>query len=351
MKFWEPLYNFLKSIKLAIVLIMYLAVTSALSTLVPQGKEIAFYYQNYSSWMANLIIKAHFNRFFQSVFFIFPVIIFFLNLLTCAVVRLVKRLKNRAKKRFGPDIIHIGLLILIIGGILGSFGRQENMVFLGEGDSAQLPGGYTIQLKSFKFLKYEDGRPKDWLSDVDVLKDGVVIKSHIIEVNKPLKLGKIKVFQNSYNTDSTATVSDRSGKTIEIRPGDYYMARDAVIVFRGIELNPTSGGKDRDPSHSDTEENGVAPSENGVAPSEHGVAVFEELSTGNEDAGHSIKAVYRLSISEEIDGFTMEKFSVLNQTGLQVVKDPSIALVLIALILVGSGLSLTFIQKFMAKNI
>ncbi len=347
MKFWEPVYIFFKSIKLAIILILYLAVTSALSTLVPQGEKIAFYYQNYSSWMADLITKTQFNRFFQSVFFVFPVILFFLNLLTCAAVRLVKRLKSRAKKSFGPDIIHIGLLILIIGGILGSFGRHENMIFLGEGDSARLPGGYVILLKSFKFLKYDDGRPKDWLSNVDVLKNGIVVKSHTIEVNKPLKVGKLKVFQNSYKTDSSAIVSDRSGQTVEIKPGDYYMARNAVIVFRGIETNPDyEGNGDGDPSRSKADR-----VENGLAPLNDEVAVFEELSADSEGGGHSVKAVYRLAISEEIDGFTMKNYSVQNQTGLQVVQDPSIVLVITALILIGSGLSLTFIQKFMDKNI
>jgi hypothetical protein len=309
--------------------------SSGLSTLIPQGKEITYYSQNYSSWMAGLITTTQFNRFFQSALFLFPVIIFFLNLLTCAIVRLAKRLKSKAKKRFGPDIIHIGLLLLMIGGLLSPYGRNEQMVSLSEGESTLLPGGYKLVLNSFKFLKYGDGRPKDWLSNVDVFKNGTKIKSHTIEVNKPLRIGKVKVYQNSYNQDVSATVSTLFGETFEIRPGDYYTARNAIIIFRDIEVNLNDDEV--------AEKNDIR--------TDSGVAVFEELSTSGQDSGHSVTAVHRLSVSEEIDGFTMEKFSIASQTGLQIVEDPSTIPVIISLILIGLGLSLTFIQKMGDKNI
>ena len=335
LKFWEPAYKFLKSTKLAIVLILYLAVTSGLSTFIPQGEEISLYYQNYSPGLAWLVTSTQFYRFFQSIPFILPVVVFFLNLLTCSIVRLVKRLKSKSKKRFGPDIIHFGILLLIVGALLSPSGRKEEMVFLGEGDSTTLSGGYELVLKTFEFLKYEDGRPKDWLSEVDVIKDGDVVKSHTIEVNKPLKIGKLKVFQSSYSQDMTATLSDLDGETFEIMPGDYYTARNSIIVFRGVEIDPSAEKVDN----------------SGCCPPNSGYAVFEELSGQGEDMGHTVTAVYRVGVSEVIDGFTIEKICISNQTGLQVVEDPSFLPVLISLILIGFGISLAFIQKIGDKNI
>ncbi len=335
MNFWDPLYKFFRSMKLAIVLILYLAITSALSTLIPQNEELSFYYSNYSPVMARIIETTNFHRFFRSVLFLFPIVVFFINLLTCTVDRLVRRLRSKTKKRFGPDLIHVGLLLLLVAGITGIYGRIESMIWLSEGESAQLPNGYELYLESFKFLKYEDGRPKDWLSHVSVLQDGAMVKSHTIEVNKPLKIQGLRVFQNSYTQDFTADVSDLNGEIVTIRPGDYYVARNSIVVFRGIEF---------DPEIEETMQN------NGSCP-ESGWAVFEELSGQAEGQSHKVKAVHRVGVREQIDWFTVEKLCVNNATGLQVVEDPSVAPLIVSLILIGSGMSLTFIQKMGDKKI
>jgi cytochrome c biogenesis protein len=321
--------------KLAIVLILYLAITSAVSTLIPQNDELSFYYSNYSPVIARIIETTNFYRFFRSILFLFPIVVFFLSLLTCAVDRLVRRLRSKARKRFGPDMVHIGLLILLFAGITGIYGRSESMIWLSEGESAQLPNGYELYLESFTFLKYEDGRPKDWLSHVNVLGSGKVVKSHTIEVNKPLKIDGLNVFQNSYTQDFTADVRDLNGETVTIRPGDYYVAGESIVVFRGIEVDP------------ETEE---AVKLNGQCP-ESGRAVFEELSGQAEGASHTVTAVHRVGVNEQIDWFTIEKLCVNNATGLQVVEDPSVASLIVSLILIGSGMSLTFIQKMGDKKI
>jgi cytochrome c biogenesis protein len=336
LKFWEPVYNFLKSTKLAIILVLYLAVSSGLSTLVPQGREIAFYYHEYSPAMAWLITTTQFYKFFSSIPFVLPVIVFFLNLLTCAIVRFVKRIKSKARKRFGPDIIHFGILMLMVAVLWSPGGRKEETIFLSEGDTKDLGEGYELVLNRFEFLKYEDGRPKDWYSYVEVVKDGDVIKTHKIEVNKPLKFGKLKIFQSSYNQDMVATVSNETGETFEVRPGDYYTARDAIIVFRGVVIG-------------DSAESGIS---TGCSPPEAGgLAVFEELVGMGQEGGHSVAAVHRVGVSEVIDFFKIEKVCMTSETGLQVVKDPTTLPVIIALTLIGLGVSLTFIQKLGDQNI
>ncbi len=334
MNFWKTIYKFFRSNKLAIVLILYLAITSALSTLIPQNKETSFYYQNYSKSLAWLITSTHFYRFFRSVLFLFPAAIFSLSLLICTIDRLFKRLKSGARKRFGPDIIHIGVLLLIFGGIIGFYGRKEALHYLGEGDSVQLTEGYVLFLKSFEYQKYEDGRPKDWLSEVDVKKNGNLIKSFTIEVNKPLKIGRLKVFQSSYAQDYTADISDLTGDIYTLRPGDYYISEDSIIVFRGIETG----------SENEWDAN------NSCCPT-FGFAIFEELSGSTEGSGHAVKAVHRIAVSEKIDDYTVEKLCIWNLTGLQIVEDRSFLPVIISLSLIGFSVSLTFIQKMGDKNL
>ena len=336
MKFWEPVYNFLKSTKLAIVIVLYLAASSGLSTLVPQGREIAFYYQEFSPAMAWLITSTQFYKFFSSIPFVLPVIVFFLNLLTCAIVRFIKRVRSKARKRFGPDIIHFGILLLMVAVLWAPGGRKEETVFLSEGDTKDLGEGYELVLNQFEFLKYDDGRPKDWYSYVDVFKDGTKVKTHKIEVNKPLKIGKLKVFQSSYNQDMVATVSNDAGEIFDVRPGDYYTAREAIIVLRGVVIGRSS---------EDSSSNGCSPPEAG------GVAVFEELTGMGQEGGHKVAAVHRVAVSEVLDYFKIEKVCMISQTGLQIVRDPTTLPVIIALIMIGLGVSLTFIQKLGDKNI
>jgi hypothetical protein len=336
LKFWEPVYNFLKSTKLAIILVLYLAVSSGLSTLVPQGREIAFYYQEFSPVMARLITATQFNKFFSSVPFVLPVIVFFLNLLTCAIVRFVKRVRSKVRKRFGPDIIHFGILMLMVAVLWAPGKREEETIFFSEGDIKPIGDGYELLLKRFDFLKYEDGRPKDWYSHVDVLKEGKVVASHRIEVNKPLRIGKLKVYQSGYNQDMVATVSNEAGETFEVRPGDYYTARDAIIVFRGVAIG-------------NSEETGTS---NGCSPPQAGgVAVFDELVGMGQEGGHRVAAVHRVAVSEVLDFFKIEKVCMTSETGLQVVKDPTTVPVIIAMALIGLGVSLTFIQKMGDNNI
>jgi len=73
--------------------------------------------------------------------------------------------------------------------------------------------------------------------------------------------------------------------------------------------------------------------------------VFEELAGPTGGNGHGLKAVHKVAISEKIDEFTVEKVCTWNRTGLQIVEDRSVSTVIVAFILIGMGVSLTFIQK------
>ena len=126
----KSLLKTFKSVKLAVSLISYIIVTSILATLIPQGKELAFYYSNYPSVISCLILNTQLNNFFYSFLFIVPLLLFFINLTVCMLNRLIRELKKKRKKRLGPDLIHLGLLVLIISGIITYAGRQEGFTYL-----------------------------------------------------------------------------------------------------------------------------------------------------------------------------------------------------------------------------
>jgi hypothetical protein len=250
--------------------------------------------------------------FFRSVIFLVPCALFAVNLSVCAVDRFARRVRSRAKPRFGPDIVHIGLLVLIVGGLITVLGRRESTVYLGKGDVVELPGGYELHLTDSTFQKYPDGRPQDWISTVTVRRAGIVVlDAFAIEVNHPLAIAGIKVYQTDYGREDLAELSDESGRTFSITSGRGFTVGGSLYLFRGIEGGGSSSGR----------------------------ALFEKWE------GHALLQEYRAGPGETFAGYAVQRLSSRDVTGLSAVKDPGFLPVLAALILIGAGLSLTFIQK------
>lgn len=307
----QSLYQFLKSVRLAVVLILLITALSVLATLIPQNQDPTFYYRSYSPAAARLILALKMDRFFSSFLFLAPVALFFLNLAVCAADRLVTRARLKAKKRYGPDLIHIGLLLLIVGALLTLQGRKEGTAYLGEGDRIGLPGDYELEVLSFKTFLYEDGRPKDWISMVAVSREGqAVVPSFAIEVNRPLKVAGLSIYQTSFAQEDRAVLKADGGESFTIASGKGMMLGEAMLFFRGIEGREQGGS-----------------------------AVFERWE------GHTRTATYRAQVAGRVGDFTLETLSSRELTGLKVVKDPGFPVVVVSLIVVTLGLTLTYIQK------
>ena len=316
----QKLFLFFKSVKLAVVLLIFITVTSILATLVPQGKEIAFYYHTYPSFVASLIVNTQFDNYFRSFLFILSAVLFFINLSVCTVDRFVRELKGKRKRRYGPDMIHVGLLILIIGSLTTFLGRKEGSMYMAEGDEIKLPGGYVVHLETFDYLTYEDGKPKDWISTVDVYKnDELVVDSFPIEVNKPLNVGRIDLFQASYAEQPRVILIDNNGREVIVAEGETLESNDAVYRFAGIYADPDDGNQP---------------------------AAFIEKYVNRQNTD-----VIKLKPESEFLDFVTKEFGVYNVTGLQAVIDPGYIPALIGLILAGLGLAITYLQKIGDKEI
>jgi hypothetical protein len=147
-----------------------------------------------------LVVQTGFKGFFGSVIFIIPVLVFFANLSACTVKRFIRELKKRGTHHHGPDILHIGLILLVLGGLWSYSGHQEGSVTLAPGDSVNLPDGSVMSLVDFTFERYPDGRPSDWTSIIDVKKDGkTVVDKAEVRVNKPLRYAGLTFYQASFS--------------------------------------------------------------------------------------------------------------------------------------------------------
>ncbi len=303
---------FFKSVRLAVVLIVIIVVLSLLATLVPQGRPEAWYQGRYSAGVLRIVQALHLENFFSSAIFLVPVCCFTLNLGFCTVDRFVRRARSGARRRYGPDLVHIGLLVLIAGGLVTALGRQEATWSLAEGQEAGIGSGYTLRLRSFQFLRYDNGSPRDWISTVEVSREGrQEIAAYPIEVNQPLRLRGLTVYQSSWDVEGTLRLKDADGNDIEPpSPGDGFQQGDSRWIFAAFQRD----GADW-------------------------TALFQRYRDG------ALVDTRILRPGEKIGPFTVTGITARETTGLKAVRDPGLAPFLAAVFLITVGLGLTFIQK------
>jgi cytochrome c biogenesis protein len=112
--------------------------------------------------------------------------------------------------RLGFYITHIGIALIIIGGIIGNYGYQGFMkVVEGEtsdtitlrGTTRQKKLDFSIRCDDFEVSFYQGGqRPKDYKSTLTIIDGGKEVKKKIIEVNDPLYYKGVLIYQSSYGT-------------------------------------------------------------------------------------------------------------------------------------------------------
>jgi cytochrome c biogenesis protein ResB len=313
----NAIFRFFRSVRLAVTLILVITVLSILATLVPQNRDEAFYRQTFAPTVSQIILGARFDRFFGSVIFLIPLALFTVNLGVCAFDRLLKRHRANAPKRYGPDLIHLGLLLLIAGGIITTALRQEQLFWLGEGEEVEVSGGYSLKLLSFQFLKYENGSPKDWISTVSVARGGKVETAAFpIEVNRPLRLGRLRLYQSSYSTEGTVELKNATGAVLALKIGETFDANDATYYLADVELPPSGGSS-----------------------GSSATAVFQKW------IGHALDSTMKIPVPGSVGPYEVTQITAHRITGLTAVKDPGVLPVIAALVIIGAGLALTYFQK------
>ncbi len=302
----------LASMKLALVLLILIALITGLSTFVIQGESPEFYLETYPL-LGAFFLKIGFNEFFRSIIFIVLMGLFFINLSLCTIKRIFKEITKQIKVKIGPDFIHIGLLILLIGGSLNIIGEQKGSVMLSIGDEITI-GDYFLVLNDFEFLEYENGAPKDWISHITVRNtSGDILKDNIpIEVNKPLMFGGYSVFQSRYNVVNFVELESDDHESSILKSGYMFENRDKTYILEDVDPGVSS--------------------------------YFRVLDAD----GHTEFFEYKV-------GSKLGEFKVIDSnrelsSGLLIKKEPGYILNYLALILMLIGFFITYIQKIGVKE-
>jgi cytochrome c biogenesis protein len=251
--------KFFSSVKLAIVLLIILAVASILGTLIPQGRTLEEYGARYGQ-MAGLLMKLQLTGLYHSIWFVAMLFLFAVNIIVCTLERLgpkyrravapriesdpksllVLKFKDRTKRNappaeaaaevrrllagahyrvkeaavgprvhllgrkkvlglFGSDAVHVGLLVILAGGIISGAASIRDNLDLAEGQVKSAPkADFEIRLDKFTTEYYPDGSVKAWKSDLTVLEQKKPVLSQTVAVNHPLTYKGYSFYQTSY---------------------------------------------------------------------------------------------------------------------------------------------------------
>ncbi|MFZ5942703.1 MAG: cytochrome c biogenesis protein ResB [Bacillota bacterium] len=100
-----------------------------------------------------------------------------------------------------PHVIHISILVIVTGGIIGNFGTAENIkCFVGE--TIPLPNDVyseaQFQLKDFQTLYDKNNSTENWQSDFIITSKGQEPVQGSTKVNNPFEFRGIKFYQYGY---------------------------------------------------------------------------------------------------------------------------------------------------------
>jgi cytochrome c biogenesis protein ResB len=313
-------FKALRSLKLAIVLIAYLATTGILASLLPQGRDAAYYRSTLPPFAAEIVVRTGFSNFFGSLLFLIPALLFFANLSACASDRLVRELKkDREKRRHGPDILHLGLILLVLSAVFGQVAKQghpdwQGFVRLGKGEAVELPGGRLLLLKALRAERYADGRPKDWISSVELRKGGeLLLPSYEIRVNHPLRLGSLSIYQSSYGTERALDLRGPSGERRSLAAGESIDMDSGKLMLMSVDVDA-------------------------------GVAIAREESLPGSPGASEARTI-ALKKGSKIGIFSVEGTEELELSGLMASYDPAFPAILASLLVAALGICITFARK------
>lgn len=266
---FEKIWRFFSSVRLTIVLLLSLAATSIIGTLIPQNESPQAYLQAFGASLYRFFDLLGFLDLYHSWWFQTLMLLLALNVLICSINRLsatwriifperpkfnLSRFRQLEPKeeftqnssgedlqkryqaiisrifrycrvektdngyvifgekgrwtRIGVYIVHLSVICMLVGGVIGSILGFEGFVNLAPGEGSQqiqlrnrnqmLTLDFTIRCDDFKVRFYPSGAPEEFRSSLSIIEGGEVVKTQDIIVNDPLRYKGISIYQASY---------------------------------------------------------------------------------------------------------------------------------------------------------
>jgi cytochrome c biogenesis protein len=109
---------------------------------------------------------------------------------------------------FGVYLVHLSVIVILVGALVGSFWGFEGFVRIPEGDTVDsimlrnqrgaVSPGFKIRCDRFIVEFYENGSPKEYISDLTFIVEDKEVEKRRILVNHPVTFGGITFYQSTY---------------------------------------------------------------------------------------------------------------------------------------------------------
>ncbi len=112
---------------------------------------------------------------------------------------------------FGTVIAHLSLIIVMLGFVVSAstgFRDKSFIAPVGVPVSVGHGTGLTVEAKSFTDSYYDNGAPKDYVSDLVLTQDGKQVARHETRVNSPMIYDGTWFHQSSFGNGADVTVKD-----------------------------------------------------------------------------------------------------------------------------------------------
>ena len=245
--------------------------------------------------------------------------------------------------RIGVYVVHSSILLLLVGGLIGSiFGFKANMR-LDEGQTKdtifiakkRLPVklDFSIRCNNFLVKFYDTGAPEEFKSNLTIVENGQDSFTRDIVVNQPLRYKGINIFQSSYGT------AQPDSAVLEIiRASDKNTTQQTVKIGQEIQLPEDQGifKLEGFMPHFDFREHNL------------GEAFFGRITQKDGKSfqiGLPIKFPTFDRMRKGTFAFVVKDFEKKYYTGLQITRDPGIWYVYSGFILLIIGCWITFFMS------
>jgi len=288
--FLQSLWDFFCSLKLTMFLLISLAVLSIIGTIIPQGTLPPEYLATISPAKHQIYRTLGFFDMYHSWWFILLLYLLTVNLVACSIKRLPhiwkiisqptltmssgleqslankstfktsqrpEQLKEKLTAFLGSEFarpvateadgawhlfaqktpwcrlsvyfVHLSVIIIFIGAMIGSFFGYKGFVNILEGESVskvmgrsdkEIDLGFSVRCEQFTVALYKTGAPKEFKSILTVLENGRPVPDYTnvrVIVNDPLTYKGITFYQSSYGNAGNYffTVSGLDGKNAQ----------------------------------------------------------------------------------------------------------------------------------------
>ena len=294
---------------LTVVLLASIGATSIIGTLIPQNESPGSYLQAFGDFFYRFFLVFDLFDMYHSWWFQFLILLLTLNIIVCSIDRLssvwkivfdkehrfhISRFRNSADKmeftdkrpageleniftpvvtrgfgyhkvekteegfrilaekwrwtRLGVYIVHLSILFLLVGALIGSLYGFDGYVNIPEGgeiNSVEVRNspqpqklGFTVRCDKFTVSYYASGAPKEYKSSLTVLESGKPVLHRDIVVNSPLRYKGINFFQSSFGPLPPGRATDLkaryyTGLQVTKDPGVWVVYTGFILMIIG----------------------------------------------------------------------------------------------------------------------